>query len=456
MRIGRAQGILGRRMSSTTPRVEDEPTFLDRLLSVRREERAPVLLGVATFFCILFAIFLLRPLRDEMGLRSGARNLKYLWVFTLVGTMAASVAFAAVCSRFSRREFMARTWRGVALTWLAFLPLSFANSGALGVNVGRVFYVVHAVSNVFVVSLYWAQAADLFTPGRAKRLFGLIAVGGTLGAMAGSAATGLAASSELAIWMIVPAALLMELAVRLSRAQAARTPHEEHAMTRADLPLGGDAFEGLRLIAARPYLAGIALFTLLFGVVQTFFTLQQNHIVEAVIPKGDARTEYFAWTENAAQTLTLLVQLFVTGRLMSRLGVGGALLVLPVIGVIGFSALWTAHTQQLGALGIVTACVIAWRGLSHSTQRPAREALYVTTERVEKYKAKSFTDTFAFRGGDLAGAFGFDVFTLSAAALAGAPLALAWGGLGLWLARRQSNLVESGSKSNPAKAANDA
>jgi AAA family ATP:ADP antiporter len=131
---------------------------------------------------------------------------------------------------------------------------------------------------------------------------------------------------------------------------------------------------------------------------------------------------------------------------MNRLGVGAALLVLPVIGVLGFAALYFTHSREGAALAIVTVCLIAWRGLSHATQRPAREALYVPTERVEKYKAKSFTDTFAFRGGDLAGAYAFDAFSLTTAALVGLPLAAAWGGLGALLARRQSQLVAARSE----------
>ena len=153
--------MLLRRMSSAPPPAE-EGSFLDRLLSVRREERAQVALAVATFFCLLFAVFLLRPLRDEMGLRGGARNLKHLWAVTLAGTMVASVAFAALSSRFGRRTFMAWTWRSVALVWLGFLPLAHSADDSMGVHVGRAFYVVHAVSNVFLVSLFWALAADLF------------------------------------------------------------------------------------------------------------------------------------------------------------------------------------------------------------------------------------------------------------------------------------------------------
>lgn len=426
----------------STTRATPESTsssFFDRLFSVKREERAPLLLGVGAFFCLMLGIFLLQPLRDAMGLSGGARKLKYLWAFTLLGTMLASLAFAALSSRVGRRTFLSRSWRVVALIWLVFLPLTKLVDGESAVWVARTFYVVHAVSNVFLVSLFWALAVDLFDPEQSKRLFGLVAVGGTLGAAIGSAITGLVARYGIAIWMIVPAALMLEVAVRLASAQARRVGAGDTVMERQ--PLGGNALEGLALVVSRPYLAGIALFTLVFGIVQTFLTLQQNFIVEAAYAEKAQQEEYFGLAQSATQLLTLLVQVFLTGQIMKRVGVLGALLVLPVIGVSSFVALYLAHSRETAALAVVTVCLIAWKGLSHATQRPAREALYVPTDRVEKYKAKNFTDTFAFRGGDLAGAFGFDSFSLAAAALVGVPLTLAWGGLGAWLGRRQARLV---------------
>ncbi|MCC7012090.1 MAG: hypothetical protein IT454_05995 [Planctomycetes bacterium] len=436
--------------------LEEDRSLWSRLLSVKRDERASVALAVLAFFCLLFAIFLLRPLRDEMGLRGGARNLKWLWSVTLAGTVVASIAFAACASGFPRRTFMAATYRGVALVWLVFLPLVSFTDGALGIFVSRAFYVTHAVSNVFLVSLFWALAADVLDAAQSKRLFGLIAVGGTLGAIAGTKLTGwiaglgakggagsseASAAHDLALWMIVPAAVLMEVAVQLGAALARRSERASAQSSELSRALGGDALEGLALVVRRPYLQGIALFTFAYGFVQTFFTLQQNHIVEAVISGKAERIEYFASAENSAQVLTLVVQVFVTGRLMRALGVGGALLVLPIVGVAGFSALGSLHSIGIDALTAVTLCIVAWRGLSHATMRPAREALYVPTERSEKFKAKSFSDTFAFRGGDLASAFGFDALPLAAATLVGIPLAVGWGALGLWLARRQRALV---------------
>ncbi len=419
---------------------------------VRRDERGAVLLAVAAFFCVLFAIFLLRPLRDAMGLEGGARNLKFLWSFTLVGTLLASLAFAHIASRTERARFLSWTARATALVWLAFVPAIAATDGAVGVYVALAFYVVHAVSNVFLVSVFWALLADVFDTARAKRLFGLVALGGTLGAIAGTSLTGALARwakswpSEEAevLWLalVLAAAAFLELSNQLGKALARRV---NLLRGRTELPehsLGGDWLEGVACVARNPYLQAVALFTFLHGVLQTVLTLQQNFLAEAEFEDTTARMEYFAWTESAAQTLTLVVQLFLTGRLMRILGVGGALCVLPLVGVVGFGVLATGGAFGYSALAVLTLTLVVWRGLSHAAMRPAREALFVPTERAVKYKAKSFTDTFAVRGGDLASAWLQGTAALGAVALAGLSAAIAWGGLGLWLGRRQRELSE--------------
>jgi AAA family ATP:ADP antiporter len=428
----------------------DDPSFLQRLLAVRSHERVPVALAALAFFCLLAAMFLITPLRDEMGLRGGAKKLKYLWTCTLGGTLIASFAFAAIASHRPRVGFSRAMFRAVALIWIAFLPAVLWVDGEPGVWIARAFYVFHAVVNVFLVSLFWAVLADLLDSGQARRLFGLIAVGGTLGAMAGTAATGGVAPTGLGLWMILPAALLLEASVQVLAMLARHVAVHSHSRvatgasaTSAALPLGGAAFDGLQLVLRSRYLQGTAVFTFLLGVVQTFLTFQQNYIVEAAITSTADRQQYFAWTQNAVQTLTLVVQLFVTGALMRRIGIGGALCVLPVIAVAGFVGLGSAHVMNAGTLGLVTVSFVLFRGLTHATLRPAREALFVPLSRNEKYKAKSFIDTFAFRGGDLASAWSFSAFTLASAAFVAVPITLVWGMLGLWLGRRQSAITQA-------------
>ena len=428
------------------------------LFAVRREERAQVACAVGAFFCVLFSIFLLRPLRDAVALVGGAENLKYLWAVTLLGTIVASLAFAQATSRLPRRSFFALTFRSVALVWLAFIPAIANAEGELAVLVARAFYVVHAVTNVFLVSIVWALLADAFDTAAARRLFGLVSVGGTLGAIAGSSTTGavarLAKSLErddaermFALGLVSVAALFLEFAVQFGLALARRSRRADDGAAREERSLGGTWSEGLSLVLSRPYLQAVAAFTFLHGVLQSVLALQQNFLAAREFDGSVARSEYFAWTESAVQGTTLFVQLFLTGRVMRRFGVGGALLVLPAFGVLALAVLGVHAAVGLGALGLLTVALVLWKALSHSVMRPARESLFAGTEPREKYKAKSFLDTFAFRGGDVASAWVQGTAALGTVALVALPFACAWGGLAAWLGRRAPGASgESGAK----------
>jgi len=423
------------------------PGGLGTLFAVRREERAQVALAVGAFFCVLFSVFLLRPLRDAVALVGGAENLKYLWAVTLLGTIVASLAFAQATSKLPRRRFFALTFRTVACLWLAFVPAIASAEGELAVFVARAFYVVHAVTNVFLVSIVWALLADAFDSAAARRLFGLVSVGGTLGAIAGSsttAAVARAAKSQpggdsermFALALVLAAALVLELAVQFGLALVRRSRAASATPEQSERSLGGTWSEGLALVLSRPYLQAVAAFTFLHGVLQSVLALQQSFLAAREFDSSAARSEYFAWTESAVQGTTLFVQLFVTSRLIRRFGVGAALLVLPAFGVLALAVLGVEAALGLGALGVLTLALVAWKALSHSVMRPARESLFAGTEPREKYKAKSFLDTFAFRGGDVASAWVQGTAALGTVALVALPFACAWGGLAAWLGRR--------------------
>ena len=427
--------------------MSERPSGLGALFAVRREERAQVACAVGAFFCVLFSIFLLRPLRDAVALVGGAENLKYLWAITLLGTIVASFGFAHATSLLPRKRFFALTFRSVALVWLAFVPAVASAEGELAVFVARAFYVVHAVTNVFLVSIVWALLADAFDAAAARRLFGLVSVGGTLGAIAGSSTTGAVARAAkapesgdaermFALGLVLAAVVMLELAVQLGLALVRRSHRSDEAPAREERSLGGNWSEGLALVLSRPYLQAVAAFTVLHGVLQSVLALQQNFLAAAEFENSAARSEYFAWTESAVQGTTLCVQLFVTSRLMRRFGVGAALLVLPAFAVLALAALGLDAALGLGALGMLTVALVIWKALSHSVMRPARESLFAGTEPREKYKAKSFLETFAFRGGDVASAWVQGTAALGTVALVALPFACAWGGLAAWLGRR--------------------
>ena len=284
--------------------------------------------------------------------------------------------------------------------------------------------------------------ADLFRPAQAKRLFGFVAVGGTGGAVAGSAATAFRATRITPTNLLLLSVVLLAAASLAARQLMQSAPEPETGGAGgADRPLGGGVLDGIRTVIASPYLLGIAGYMLLYTMTATFLYFQQAEIVEASFADRTARTVFFARIDLAVNTLTVVTQIFLTGRIVRRIGVALALAALPLVCVLGFAAVGIAPT-----LMTIAVFQVLRRSSNYAVARPCREMLYTVIPREAKYKAKNFIDTFVYRVGDQIGAWSYvalGAFGFGAAAISmvAAPLAAAWLGVGLWLGRRQKELA---------------
>src|ERR671913_1908861 len=164
-------------------------SLLDRLLNfifnVRREETGPLLVAAFYFFCVLTALQVLRPARDAIGMRGGLDAIRWLFVGTALVTLAVNPMFGWLVSRFRRLVFITATYGFFAISLVGFYMLIALTPQAVGETSGRVFYVWFSVFNLFSTMVFWALMADRFSLEQSKRLFGVIAVGGTLGAVTG-------------------------------------------------------------------------------------------------------------------------------------------------------------------------------------------------------------------------------------------------------------------------------
>ncbi|HEX4845598.1 MAG TPA: hypothetical protein VFV26_05220 [Geothrix sp.] len=408
------------------------PARLLRRLVLLDEGEAPALLWSALyFFLLLFGFYLLRPVREAMGIARGADKLPWLMTGTLLAMALANPAFAALVSRLPRRRFIPRTYRFFALNMLAFF-LAFRllpNHG--GAALGYAFYIWLSVFNLFVVSVFWGLMSDVWTEVQGKRLFGFIAMGGTLGAIAGAAVTGVL-TRGIALGGLVlkvePLSLLLlsmltlELAVQCVKRLAAIFHLGDVA--HGEREPGPGLLEGLRLIATSRYLQLICAYMLLFTITSTFLYLEQGRIVAGAFRDTASRTAAFAQLDLWVNVLTLATQVFLTGRLITGLGISAVLAILPVLSLAGFGALWLWPT-----FGVMALFQVLRRGLHYAVDRPAREILYIPLGPEERYKSKPFIDTFIYRGGDLLGVWAPAAFAALAIPLGAAAVACS----GLWL-----------------------
>ena len=416
--------------------------FLTRLVAVEEDEVAPMLWACLYFFFILAAYFVIRPIRDEMGVAGGVRNLPWLFLGTLVGMLLIHPLFTTLVSRLPRRLFIPLSYGFFAVNLVFFWLLFRFLPNTDGIWVGRIFFVWTSVFNLFVVSIFWSLMADLFRPAQAKRLFGFVAVGGTGGAVAGSAATAFLATRITPTNLLLLSVVLLAAASLAARRLMQSAPEPETGGAGgADRPLGGGVLDGIRTVIASPYLLGIAGYMLLYTMTATFLYFQQAEIVEASFADRTARTVFFARIDLAVNTLTVITQVFLTGRIVRRIGVALALAALPLVCVLGFAAVGIAPT-----LMTIAVFQVLRRSSNYAVARPCREMLYTVIPREAKYKAKNFIDTFVYRVGDQVGAWSYAAlgafgFGAAAISMVAAPLAAAWLGVGLWLGRRQKELA---------------
>jgi AAA family ATP:ADP antiporter len=418
--------------------------LLQRFTNVRREEAAPTLIAGLFFFCVLTALMVLRPAREALGMQRGIEAIRWLFIGTVVVTLLVNPVFGLLVSRFRRMVFVAATYLFFAAGLLGFYALLVLAPASIGVHTGQVFYVWFSVFNLFATMLFWALMADRFTNEQSKRLFGVIAVGGTLGAIFGPWLASVLARplGTPALLPIAAAFLLLALGLawwltRLHTDNAAAAAAVASADAAERPPIGGNAWEGMQAVARSPYLLGICAYVLIVAVMTTLLYFTRLQMVAALGTSLDARTATFARIDMITQTATLVLQALVTGHLMKRLGVAVTLALLPITTLLGFIGL-----ALVGSLAALIAFEAAYRAVQRGVMRPARETLFTTVSRADRYKAKAFIDTFVYRAGDVVGAqteglLGRLGMGLAALAAFAVPLAVVWAALGLWLGHAQ-------------------
>lgn len=399
------------------------------------------------FFCLLTSYYILRPLRDEMGVRSGVENLQWLFSGTFFVMLLVAPIFGAVVSRFSRRRFIPSVYRFFVLNILIFFVL--LSIGWAELHVARIFFVWVSVYNLFVVTVFWGFMADLFTNAQGKRLFGFIAAGGSAGALLGPILTATLAVPLGPVKLLLISAIFLELAICCIRGLLKFESQDRGGQEtdgdqplRNDVVIGGGFLDGLVAIMRSPYLAMIFFHIVLLSVTATFLYFQQASIVSAATQDSGERTQIFALIDLSASLLTVGVQFLLTGRLIQRFGVGAALSFLPLVTLVGFLALAVAPM-----LVVMVVFQAIKRAAEFAISNPAREILFTVVTREQKYKSKSFLDTAVLRGADMASSWGYHGMRglgLDFAAIAAVtvPIAALWMALTLAIGRRQEDLAK--------------
>jgi AAA family ATP:ADP antiporter len=412
--------------------------LLRRVVPVRPGEAAPMLLATAYGFAILFAYYLLRPVRDEIA-AADRGNLQLLWTAVFLVMLLAVPLYSAAVARLKRDSFVPLANRFFAANLMLFYAaLVLLPESARG-WIDRAFYVWLSVFALFVVTVYWGLVVDLFRDEQGRRLFGFVTVGASLGGIAGSGLTAALAAHVPVFLLLLIAVLPLEAAARLARALDRRAQRAPETLNREpEARIGGSAWSGIGPVFRTPALRDIALWILLMTFASTVLYFVQSHLVGEAIPDRALRRAFLARIDLAVNVLTIATQTFLSARILQRLGVGLTLAVLPVVAALGFFALGSVPGSA--ALTALLAVRVLYDSSRHALAKPAREVLFTTVTREQRYKSKAFIDAAVYRGGDLLSGWIYAAMaalgmSVAAIALAAAPVAVAWALLGLRLGR---------------------
>lgn len=411
---------------------------LARLFNLQDDEAGAVTAGFGMFFLLFAGLFMLRPVRETMGVAGGVDNLPWMFTATFVGVLVVLPLFGWIAGKVARRRILYWVFGYVSLSLLGFaagMAWHPENPWA-----ARAFYVWYSVFNMLAISVAWSVLVDVFAIGQAKRLFALMAAGASLGGLTGPLlADRLVAPIGHAGLLVLSSGFLAASAFAAAGVQRWRDAHPLAAdePVQRGRPLGGNPFAGATEVLRSPYLMGIAAFVLLLATVTTFLYLRQAELVDALFPDRTRQTQVFARIDFLVQALSLLAQLFVTGRIAQKLGLGMLLVGVPLVMAAGF--LWLALAPTFAVFVVV---MVARRAGEYAFVRPGREMLYTAVSPEAKYKAKNFNDTVVYRGADAVSAWvksGIDAIASHPmlAMLIGAALALVWAATGGALARAQ-------------------
>jgi ATP:ADP antiporter, AAA family len=376
--------------------------IFSKIVDVKPNEIHALLLAFVFNFVVLGGYYVIRPIRDEIGADRGVENLPWMYTGTLIGMLIANALYAVIATRMSRRRF---------------IPIAYR----------------FAIANLFVFFLLmrWMPATQERT---------ILAVGGSIGGIVGGLVTSsLAGKLSTGLFLLITSVMLEVAAQCVRRFPGNSQAHDE----RSEQPIGGKFWEGATHIARSPYLLGLAGFLMIYTLTNTWAYFQQSDLTGHHLQDRAARTSFLANIDIAVNTITVLIQVFLTGRLMKWFGVGITLVLMPLLSAVGFAAIGFAPI-----LTVLATFQILRRAAGFALLRPAREVLFTVLRREDKYKAKSLIDTFGYRFGDQIGAWSYPLMRWLGLGLAGiswvaVPIGAIWCVLSIWLGRKQRQLAEA-------------
>lgn len=409
------------------------------LLPVRTSEWPALACAFAWFFLLMGSYQILRPIRESLASEQGDSVKQVLFFSTFVAALAGTLAWSWLANRTSRTALV-RTVTQVCVAVIAgFGWMLLAAESTQSLWLSRAYFVWVTVFSLFITSTFWSVMADLFSNEQGRRLFGPIASGATLGAIAGSALAGWLAGPLGVAGLVFLSAGLLEGGALSAEILLWTTRGQQSGREKTTLG-GSGVFEGMFAILRSPYLAWISVYLALISLCGTTLYMQLTETARSVYADRESRTVFFAGLNLYTQLGSLLAQTLIVGAVIRRCGLGWTLAILPVLYAVVFAVLGCVRS-----LAILAVTDVVVRTATYGIAVPAREVLFTVVDREAKYKSKNFIDTVVFRGSD---SFASGIYVAMKGILGASanlwfflPLALAWFPVAHLLGRQQQKLA---------------
>ncbi len=406
--------------------------ILDRLSGIHPQERAALALSFIFFFCVLCSYYIVRPLGDTMSVKLGKDFVELSFSIVFLVMLAAVPVFGWIVTHVPRARIVPLVYGFIIAVLCIFWFLFDRAEG--NPWLGGAFFIWVKVYILFVVSLFWSFMSDIWHTAQAKRLYGFVSVGGTIGALCGPLIVQLLLSRIGIDNLLLVSAFFLALALAASLALRGLTDPERRAAMKApasreDKP---SVFAGAINVWKSPYLFRIAIWILIANVLSMIFYIEQARIVGAAIKTDAERVILFSRMETAVSIVTILLEIFVTGKLMQRFGTGLTIAIVPFFTVLGLAALAVAPV-----LTTIVVIMVLSRAMGYGLSGPAMRVLWTVVDPADKYRAQNFIDTLVQRGGNAAAGWLFRGLGQAIGAVgpviaaASIPFAIYW----VWLSR---------------------
>ena len=411
--------------------------FIKATTKVESNELTATLLSFVFVFVLMSAYFILRPVRDSLSSDWTDEQLSWLWTSTFFFSLIAVVIYGAVISRIRFRVIVPSVYAFFAATFVGFYVLGTAFEDNDLVN--RAYYVWLSVFSLYHLSVFWTFMSGLYNKEQAKRLFSIIAMGASAGAIVGPAIPAFFADNigNLNLLLIAAVMLLVPIPIIL-KLESLRISDLGNEDVQADLArdkkLGGNPFSGIKTFVSNPYLLAIGLFILLYVVMNTFIYFELRKMMGDF--DREVRTQIWASIDLAVNSLAFLTALFATGRLATRVGMPATLALVPAFMIGG----WVVVALS-PVLAVLAGLQIVRRAGNYAITRPGREMLFTAVDAETRFKAKPVIDVVVYRGGDVLTAWLYTALTatlglgLAGVAAISAVIAALWAGAGIFLGR---------------------